>query len=38
MLAGHRVISRCPVGCDGELRETTVSLPEGHLLSCSSCG
>ncbi len=38
MLAGHRFISHFPVGCDGELRETTVSLPEGHLLSCSSYG
>jgi predicted anti-sigma-YlaC factor YlaD len=38
MSTGHRLIIRCPVGCDGEFRETTLLLPEGHLLSCSVCG
>jgi len=33
-----RLITRCPVGCDGELNETTLLLPEGNLLSCSACG
>lgn len=37
MLADHRSIGRCTLGCDGELREDTVSFPDGHLLSCSSC-
>jgi 2-polyprenyl-3-methyl-5-hydroxy-6-metoxy-1,4-benzoquinol methylase len=38
MSIGTRFIRCCPVGCDGELCETTVSLPEGCLLSCSTCG
>lgn len=38
MQNGHRFITRCPVGCDGELRATTLLLPEGHLLSCTACG
>lgn len=37
MVGGSRFICRCPVGGDGELREATVFLPGGCLLSCSSC-
>jgi hypothetical protein len=37
MVGGSRFICRCPVGCDDGLRETTVFLSEGSLLSCSSC-
>ena len=33
-----RFILRCPAGCDGELRETNIRLPEGNLLRCSQCG
>ena len=36
MVGGSRLMCRCPVGCDDELRETTVFLWEGSLLSCSS--
>ncbi|HPD56822.1 MAG TPA: class I SAM-dependent methyltransferase [Smithellaceae bacterium] len=31
-------ISTCPVGCLDLLRETDIVLPEGHLLSCPTCG
>ena len=36
--ATDRLITRCPVGCDSELNETTLMLPEGRLLSCAACG
>jgi hypothetical protein len=38
MTVGDRFISRCPVGCEAELREAAVLLPDDCLLSCSSCG
>lgn len=34
MVGGSGFIRRCPVGCDDGLRETTVFLSEGNLLSC----
>ena len=35
---GERLLERCPVGCQGELVETTIVLPEGPLRRCLSCG
>ncbi|MGQ0695676.1 MAG: class I SAM-dependent methyltransferase [Nitrospiraceae bacterium] len=37
-LETDRLITRCPVGCDSELNETTLLLPEGNLLNCAACG
>ncbi|MEQ1794653.1 MAG: class I SAM-dependent methyltransferase [Nitrospira sp.] len=33
-----RLIERCPVGCQSDLLETTIVLPEGPLRRCASCG
>ena len=33
-----RMITRCPVGCEGEFAETSLTLPEGNLLRCTVCG
>ena len=32
------MITRCPVGCDGQLAETNLTLPEGNFLRCTVCG
>lgn len=34
----ERLIERCPVGCTGDLAETTIVLPEGPLRRCLACG
>ena len=31
-------ISSCPVGCNAPLQTTSIVLPEGALLRCTSCG
>lgn len=31
-------IETCPVGCESDLQETQVVLPEGALLCCTQCG
>ena len=33
MSTGHRLITRCPVGCDGEFRETTLYYPKVIFLA-----
>lgn len=33
-----RLIERCPVGCQSDLVDTTIVLPEGPLRRCSLCG
>ena len=38
MLEKRYLISRCPVGCAGELGETEMVLPEGPLRVCRMCG
>ena len=35
---GPRVIERCPIGCEGDLIETAMVLPEGALCRCPACG
>lgn len=37
-MIADRMIARCPIGCDGELTETNLTLPEGNLLRCAVCG
>jgi len=37
-MIADRMITRCPVGCDGQLAETNLTLPEGNLLRCTVCG
>jgi 2-polyprenyl-3-methyl-5-hydroxy-6-metoxy-1,4-benzoquinol methylase len=37
-MIADRMITRCPVGCEGELAETRLTLPEGNLLRCAVCG
>lgn len=37
-MIADRMIRRCPVGCDGQLAETNLTLPEGNLLRCTVCG
>jgi len=37
-MIADRMITRCPVGCDGQLAETNLTLPEGNLLRCVECG
>jgi len=32
------MIERCPMGCDSTIEESDISLPEGLLRRCSSCG
>lgn len=32
------LIQACPVGCDSQLMETDIELPEGKLRQCSVCG
>lgn len=43
--AGHhepasiiRLIERCPIGCQSDLEDTTIVLPEGPLRRCPLCG
>ncbi len=31
-------LDRCPIGCDSELNDTDIFLPEGCLKICSHCG
>lgn len=37
-VVGTRLIERCPVGCEGDLVETAIVLPEGALRRCLVCG
>ncbi|MCC6139083.1 MAG: class I SAM-dependent methyltransferase [Nitrospira sp.] len=36
-VAANRLIERCPVGCQSDLVETSIVLPEGPLRRCSLC-
>jgi len=36
-VAASRLIERCPVGCQSDLVETAIVLPEGPLRRCSLC-
>lgn len=38
LVSGERLIERCPVGCEGDLVETAIVLPEGSLRRCLACG
>lgn len=38
LVLGGRLIERCPIGCEGDLVETTIVLPEGALCRCQACG
>ena len=33
-----KYLDRCPIGCDSELNDTDILLPEGCLKVCSHCG
>jgi 2-polyprenyl-3-methyl-5-hydroxy-6-metoxy-1,4-benzoquinol methylase len=33
-----KYIDHCPIGCDSELNDTDILLPEGYLKICSHCG
>ena len=33
-----KYLDRCPIGCDSELKDTDILLPEGCLKVCSHCG
>jgi len=37
-VAGERLIEHCPIGCEGQLIETAIVLPEGPLRRCGDCG
>jgi len=38
LVLGEKLIKRCPVGCEGDLVETAIVLPEGSLRRCLACG
>jgi 2-polyprenyl-3-methyl-5-hydroxy-6-metoxy-1,4-benzoquinol methylase len=33
-----KYLDRCPIGCDSDLKDTDIILPEGCLKECSHCG
>jgi len=33
-----KYLDSCPIGCDSELNDTDIFLPEGYLKVCSHCG
>lgn len=38
LVPGERLLEKCPVGCEGDLVETAMVLPEGSLRRCLVCG
>ena len=37
-MSDPKYLNVCPIGCDSELNDTDILLPEGYLKICSHCG